>query len=85
MSSSNSTTPSGGKRRVRHQQGPAIIPLPLINHIADAGGQSPGSADQPLCQQALIELFECPVCYDYVLPPIYQVLQIWHFDTMKQL
>lgn len=31
-------------------------------------GQGPGPSD-------LTSLFECPVCFDYVLPPIYQVMR----------
>ena len=44
--------------------------IPLLN--MSGSSQAPGGASAT-ANQDLASLFECPVCFDYVLPPILQV------------
>ncbi|XP_023349791.1 E3 ubiquitin-protein ligase SIAH1 isoform X3 [Eurytemora carolleeae] len=48
------------------------IPCPVSNAMNTSTGGIAGLATSPNSGSDLASLFECPVCFDYVLPPILQ-------------
>ncbi|KAJ8280529.1 hypothetical protein GJAV_G00055930 [Gymnothorax javanicus] len=74
MSRPSSTGPSANKTCIKHQQHPtsAAQALVSVRPIASLATVISGSGAVSPPHHELTSLFECPVCFDYVLPPILQ-------------
>ena len=55
-----------------------VAPLAAAPLAAMAGLGAGPEGRNPSQHSELAALFECPVCFDYVLPPILQVSSVFH-------
>ena len=95
-----SASPASGKKNreqyfviVRNFSSNQIISIFIASGTATAMNSSAAAAltamsmapnsNQP--NQDLASLFECPVCFDYVLPPILQVSSVFLISSLKVL
>lgn len=50
----------------------SLMPSAMSRTISGANGEEPSESELPVKYSALIRLFVCPVCHEYMKPPIPQ-------------